>query len=507
MRSQLSSYAYILHNIGKLLIVTSIIIATPIIFCLLYWNRFGDGYNTLSGFLTAALSSYIVGLILTHYIPEGKASITSGMLLCGISWVIISIFGAIPFYMVHKISFINAVFEAFNGFTTTGMTIFKNLGIMPRSILFWRSLMQWFGGLGILSFFLLILFKTNGAHHLFGAEGHKLSSKRPVPGIANTIKVIWIIYIFFTVISGIMFYIEGMTGFDALCHALTTISTGGFSTHDASIAYFKTMGNAKYIAIQYTVIIFMFLGGMNFLIHYRLFSLDIKALWDNLEIKSYFKFIALYTMLLGFSFIYRHGILREFVLYGIDFLKLEEIFRESLFQTLAMLTSTGFSTIDIGSSVYSAFSRQLFLMMMFMAGCIGSTSGGFKIIRIVILEKMVTKELFSLSSPRHATNGLVIDNKIIPYLEIEKTAILFFSWMFLIVFGSLITLFFTNLNELQAVSGMVSCVSNIGPSYIPLDKIINLPAIIKIIYMIAMLAGRLEILPVFLLFYKKAWRT
>ncbi|MHC4526406.1 MAG: potassium transporter TrkG, partial [Planctomycetota bacterium] len=191
--------------------------------------------------------------------------------------------GAIPFVIALPVSYLDAYFEAMSGFTTTGITVFAGLDAMPQSILFWRSFTQWLGGVGILSFFLLITYGTSGAHQIFGAESHKISSGRPTPGLFGTLKILWSIYALFTVLAASAYALEKMPVFDAICHSLTTLSTGGFSPHDASIEYYRINGHANYRLIEYTAAFFMMLGGINFLVHYRLLTGNVKALWDNLE--------------------------------------------------------------------------------------------------------------------------------------------------------------------------------------------------------------------------------
>jgi trk system potassium uptake protein TrkH len=187
------------------------------------------------------------------------------MLICGMAWIVLSLFGCIPFITGAKAYFLDAYFETVSGITTTGITIFTNIEIIPRSVLFWRSLIQWLGGLGILTFFLAITFRSTTTHfQLFSAESLKIDSTRPTPSIFKTAIILWILYILFTLCEVVVLKFLGLSIFDAVCHSLTTLSTGGFSTYDASIDYFRRAGYEHYRAIEYVVVFFMFLGGVIF---------------------------------------------------------------------------------------------------------------------------------------------------------------------------------------------------------------------------------------------------
>jgi trk system potassium uptake protein TrkH len=428
--------------------------------------------------------------------------------MCALGWIFISAIGAIPFAIGTDTNYFDSYFEAMSGFTTTGFTIFSRLDDMPRSILFWRSLTQWLGGLGILSFFLAITYQVSGAHHIFGAESHKISSGRPKPGLFNTLRIIWVIYIVFTLMAMGAFILEKMPFFDAVCHALTTLSTGGFSPHDSSIAYYSITKHPHYRLIEYTIAFFMLLGGINFLIHYRVFTKDFKALWDNIEIRYWWRMIAGFTAVIVIESLYKSGLPGGLFKHGtpIKMGDFEQSFRYSLFQVISIMTSTGFSTRDIGSGFFGAMSKQLFLVMMVIGGCVGSTSGGFKVLRIAILNRLMYREIFKLRVSGKASSGLVIDKKYVADEEVERVASLFFTWIVLILVGGAITALLSNHGPWESLSGMFSAVGNIGPCYISVEDIAGINPIVKLTYIFGMLAGRLEILPVLLLFSRKAWK-
>jgi len=497
MKKKFQRINCILNFIGNLLRILGLVFLAPIIVVLIYWGQRGDGWNTVFAFIIPALVSLLFSFILQKIFTGKAIDMTGSMLICSLSWLFISALGALPFVIGIHTNYLNAYFEAMSGFTTTGITVFSGLDNMPRSILFWRSLTQWVGGIGILSFFLAIIFQGTGAHRIFGAESHKISSGRPAPGLSNTLKILWGIYGLFSVLSIIILSIEQMPIFDAICHSFTALSTGGFSPYDSSIAYYQQTGHPNYKLIEYTLTFVMMLGGINFLIHYRVLTKDFKSLWDNIEIRYWWVFIG------GFTFLI---MLEHFLKVSFSFSKIESTFRYTIFQVIAILTTTGFGTKDIGAAFFPALSKQLFLIMMIIGGCVGSTGGGIKVLRIAVLKKLMTRELFKLRVSAKASTPLVIDKKIVPDDETHRVSALFFTWMALLLIGGGITALFSDNSAWASFSGMFSALGNIGPCYISVKDMIDIHPVVKIAYIFGMLAGRLEILPVFLLFSRKAWR-
>ncbi len=395
MRNRFQRINCIFHFIGNLLRILGLIILLPLIVVFIYWGQKDDGWNTVIAFVIPALVSFSFGVILRNvFKPTKTIDATGSMLICGLSWLFVSALGALPFIIGISSNYLNAYFEAMSGFTTTGITVYSGLDDMPRSILFWRALTQWLGGIGIISFFLAIIFRGSGAHHMFGAESHKISSGRPVPGLFHTLKILWGIYGLFTLLSMVVLAIERMPIFDAVCYSLTALSTGGFSPHDSSIEYYSLTGHPNYKLIEYTLTFIMMLGGINFLVHYRVLTKDFKALWDNIEIRYWWRLIATFTIIIMIDHLRRTGVLG--ILFTnpatVDVGEFEPSFRYTIFQVISILTTTGFGTKDIGSNFFPALSKQLFLVMMVIGGCVGSTGGGIKVFRNIagaasILEK------------------------------------------------------------------------------------------------------------------------
>ncbi|MHC4105840.1 MAG: TrkH family potassium uptake protein [Planctomycetota bacterium] len=508
MRNGFRQISCILHFIGNLLEILGLILLFPLIVVLVYWGRIGDGWITATSFVIASLISFSLGMILRHEFKPAALNPAGSMLICALSWIIVSAIGALPFVIAARSNYLDAYFEAMSGFTTTGITIFSGLDKMPRSILFWRALTQWLGGIGILSFFLVLTFQAGGAHHILGAESHKISSRRPAPGLFHTIRIIWTIYVIFTLLAVAVLAIERMPIFDSVCHGLTAIATGGFSPYDSSIGYYSETGHSHYRLIEYTLAFIMMLGGINFLIHYRILTKDFKALWDNVEIRYWWRLIAVFVIIIMIERLYRTGAFEALFRRGVavDLVEFERSFRHSIFQVISILTTSGFTTMNIGSDFFGVAAKQLFLVMMVIGGCVGSTAGGFKVVRIAILNRLMFREIFKLRTSSKASTGLIIDRKILSEDEVHRISALFFTWMTLLLFGGVITALFSNQGPWASFSGMFSAMGNIGPCYISGPDMIDIHPVVKLTYIFGMLAGRLEILPVLLLFSRKAWR-
>jgi len=495
MRNKLLSLTAILGYLGALFQISGIVLLIPLLIMLYYRGPQGSEVPPAC-FLLPALAACTVGFaVKKKFGPLRPLTAGGSMLVCSLGWISISAIGAVPLWMGLDLSFFDAYFEAVSGFTTTGITMLRGLDDMPRSILFWRSLTQWLGGLGILSFFLAVAYSGGAAHQLFSAESHKISSKRPAPGLFHTLKILWGIYAAFTLVTGLLLALEGMSVFDAICHALTAPATGGYSPHDAGIAHYREAGHPHFVAIEYTLIFAMLLGGISFIVHYRVLTVQIKGLWDNTEMKLFWIILAGSTLLVAADHVVRFG-----------FNNAAETVRNSLFQVVSILTSTGFATKNIADVYFPALAKQVFLVLMVIGGCVGSTSGGLKVLRVGVLLKMVNRQIRRIVYGHSSVNLVMVDGSPVETEEIRRVSALFFAWMFLLVCGSGVTALLSDLPPLEAASGMFSALGNIGPCYISAEQITQLHPVVKLTYIVGMLAGRLEILPVLLLFSRKAWQ-
>jgi trk system potassium uptake protein TrkH len=480
--------------IGALLWVFGLILPLPLVL-IPFVSELGFSWSTIAPFIVPAVGSLLLGTLLNRSINLKPLRGSDAVVVVALGWIAISVVGAVPFIMGLKLGFVDALFESTSGFTTTGITVLLGLDDMPKTLLFWRSLTQWIGGLGILTLFSVLVFNGEASHKLFGAESHKVISERPAPGLFSTLKILWSIYSLFTVLVGTALLLEGVNWFDAVNHALTTLSTGGFSTHDASIDHFRQAGFGNYRIIEYTLIVGMSLGGISFVVHYRLLRGKLSALWESMEVRLFWKIVLGATLLVFFNHARIHGFAGSI-----------DAIRYSLFQVVAVLTTTGFGTKDIGAAFFPALAKQVFLFLMVVGGMVGSTSGGLKVFRMGVLWEMVKQQVRRIVNPGRAVNPLIIDGEILPAKEIRRISALFFAWLVFLIVGGMITAFFSSLSPWASLSGIFSALGNIGPSYIPLSQWPELHPVIKLTYIFGMLAGRLEILPILLLFSRKVWR-
>jgi len=496
----------VFNLLGSLCMILGFFLLLPIIIVLIS-GELKYGSSTLAAFCLSSLVAFVSGIILRIIFKTGTLSIVQSMLVCALGWIVFSALGALPFVFVLGTSFLNGFFEAMSGFTTTGITMFTGLDMMPKSILFWRSLTQWVGGLGILTFFLAVTYRGGGAHMLFGAESHKIGVERPVPGLTNTLKILWAIYTGFTLLIIGALSIAGLSLFDSVCHSFTALSTGGFSPYDMSIGYYALTGYAHSRWIEYILIIGMFLGGTNFLIHFRIVNRDWKALFDTQEMRYWWTLIVLFICLIFIERLVRIDPVSWQPLTADFWYNIEANLRAVIFQVIAIITTTGFATQDIGGTFFGQLARQLFLVMMVIGGCVGSTGGGLKVLRIGILIQVIKREVLRILRPRQAISRVIIDGEIIDTDEILRVSGLFFAWAVFLVIGGGITALLSDLGGYESFSGMFSALGNIGPCYIPVPILGQIHPLVKLIYIVGMLAGRLEILPVLLLFSRRAWRA
>ncbi len=493
---RLSTVITVMHTIGWLLIVLGILLLLPLVVALIY-----SEYYEFKIFLIPAAVSVLVGLLLVKFLKPGRLYFLQSMLVCGMAWVVLSLFACLPFHLGGYASMLDAYFETVSGFTTTGITIFTHIGKLSRSVIFWRSFIQWQGGLGILTLFLAITFVSNNAYYqLFGAEAHKIDSARPTPSIYKTVLILWGIYIGLTLLETTLLKALGVGLFDAVNHSLTTLSTGGFSPHDASIDYFRQNSRLypNYKAIEYVITFFMFAGGINFLVHYMVLTRRLSEVTGNTELRYFIIFIVLATALILAD--HYHAAVRFTTA---DF---ESDFRRTLFTVVSIITTTGYSTVDINTAFFPVMSRQIILALMLIGGCIGSTAGGIKVLRVTVLFKLFIYQVRRLRLPQKALAEVVIDHRVFPFDEIKRVTGLFLGWLLLLFIGGMITAFFTNLSAVESFSGMFSALGNVGPCFFSVKTMSELPAIVKLTYIFGMLAGRLEILPILLIFSWQAWR-
>ncbi len=504
MRNRFATLYVVLSILGSLFLLLSGFLLLPLLVALV--TRELNRTIVLAFALPSSLSLSL-GMLFRIAFPRRPPNTIQATLACTLGWLAYSALGGLPFLLGVSASYLDSFFEAMSGFTTTGITMFTDLDGMPRSILFWRSLTQWIGGLGILTLFLAVIRAGASAHRLFGAESHKITAGRPVPSVAHTIRILWGIYIGFTALIILCLLAARVSWFDSVCQTFTALSTGGFSPHDASIEYYRLSGHPNFILIEYIFILGMVLGGTSFLVHYRLLKGNLRAIGDNTEMRYWWGFIAAFIAVIFLERIVRIDRLLLAPFAPLDLLKrIEENFRITAFQVVSIITTTGFATRDIAGSSFGHVARQLFLVMMVIGGCVGSTGGGIKVLRVGLLFRLIRREVFRLRTPPKTVSRIIIDGEAAETEEIYRVSALFFMWIVLLVVGGVVTALLSNHDAYSSFSGMFSALGNIGPCYISVKDMGQLHSLIKVTYIFGMLAGRLEILPVLLIFSRKAWR-
>jgi len=442
-------------------------------------------------FLISGGITFIAGIIL--YLATGKSELEvnkrDGYIIVTSGWILFSLFGTLPFLLTGSIpKFTDAFFETMSGFTTTGASILNNIEEMSHAILFWRSIIQWLGGMGIILLGLIVLpFLGIGGMQLFSAEVPGPTPDKLHPRIKDTAKRLWFIYLIFTLAETLLLWAGDMNLFDAVCHSFTTMATGGYSTKQASIAYW----NSPYI--HYVITFFMILAGTNFTLSYFAFHLQFKKIWKNEEFKYYIGFIGVFTLVITSGLIYYHHI-------GI-----EKAFRDALFQVVSIITTTGYATVDYLEWIPALM--MLIFILMFFGGSAGSTGGGPKIMRIVILLKNSMQELKRLIHPNAVIpvrlNKQAVDESVV-------TNILAFIALYAMI--AIVSIFIMALMGCEfdtALGSVAATLGNIGPGIGKVGPIYNyaeIHAVGKWYLSFLMLVGRLELFTVLVLFSSLFWK-
>jgi len=455
------------------------------------WARYYNEQEVIRPILISIFLTLLSGLILffsNKSYDHRNISIKEGYLIVTFTWLSMSALGALPYFISGTTTcYADAFFESMSGFTTTGASILHDIESVPKSLLFWRSTTHWLGGMGIIVLTLAILpILGVGGMQLFVAEVPGSTPVKLHPHMRETAKRLWGIYLLFTIAQSLLLMLGGMDFFHSINHAFSTMATGGFSTQNDSIA-----GYSAYI--QYVIIFFMILAGISFALHYLLLKGEFRRVLANEELRFYFSVIGIFTMILT------TGIL---ILHQTGF---EESFRQALFQTVAITTTTGFVTTDYLQ--WNHFLWFLIFLLMFTGGCIGSTGGGIKMIRVLVLIKNTGLELKRLIHPM-AIIPVRIDKKTIPK-KIITNFLAFFLLYILIFFAGAAIMSAYGLDFGSAMGASIATIGNIGPaigSVGPTENYAHIPEGGKWVLSFFMLLGRLELFTVLLLFSPSFWK-
>jgi trk system potassium uptake protein len=445
-------------------------------------------------FLLAAAVTFLVGVVttkLTQYDLSAKLTIRQAFVLTPLAWVAVALFAALPFhfsdYAQLRGSFTNAFFESISGITTTGSTVIVGLDLAPPGVLLWRALLQWLGGIGIIATAIAIFPALGvGGMQLFRTESSDRSEK-VMPRVRQVTIAIFGVYLGLTIACALAYRLVGMTGFDAICHALTTISTGGYSTSDASL------GNWDNPALHWIATFFMLSGALPFVLYVRLIQRS-PDIFRNSQVWSLLGFLAAVILLTAAWLVYvgRYG--------GADAL------RHAAFNIVSVVTTTGYATADY--NLWGNMAIGVFFGLLFVGGCTGSTSGGMKIYRFEVTAIMLRAHFQSLIHP-HGVFPRKYGGRVLPD-EVVGSVVVFFSLYFMCYSALMIALMALDLDFLTSASASVSALSNVGPglgaSIGPAGNFASLPALAKWLLCFAMLLGRLELFTVLILFYPRFWR-
>ncbi|MBO4711870.1 TrkH family potassium uptake protein [bacterium] len=418
-----------------------------------------------------------------------RVALKESFILVVLCWFSVSFISALPFYISDAIpNFSEAFFETVSGFSTTGATILTDIESLPKSMLMWRSLVHWLGGMGIIVLAVAVLPLLGvGGLQLLKAEAPGPTVDKISPRISETAKILWGIYVGMTIVEAMLLNFAGMNYFDAFIHSFSTVSTGGFSSKNDSIAAFPSP------LVQWIIIVFMILSGASFTLHYKLIMGKAKQIFKSTELKVYLVIILVVSVLVTIT------------LYLKDIYPLKDSFRHSMFQVSSILTTTGFATADY--EMWPNFAQFLIFMLMFLGGCSGSTSGGIKLIRIVTLVKLAFNEMKYLIHPK-AVMPIFIDGNVIKKDMIYSISAFVFLYMCMVLFTTFICAV-SGEDLITSFTAALTTVGNVGPGFGkigPTDNFHFFSDWVKWFLSAAMIIGRLEVYTVMVIFTRAFWK-
>ena len=473
----------VLNILGKILLLEAALLTLPLITSLIYKESVA-----LSFIITIAIA-LILGLIL-YFIARNPNKVffaKEGFLIVALSWVGMSVIGSLPFVISGEIpNFVDAFFETVSGFTTTGASILTNVESLSHGMLFWRSFTHWLGGMGVLVFIMAIIPSfSDRSIHIMRAEMPGPIIGKIVPRAKQTAKILYLIYIVMTVLEIIFLALGDMPLFDSILHAFGTAGTGGFGIKAASIGAYGAYS-------QWVIAVFMFLFGINFNLYYLLLLRHIKSIFKSGELWCYVSVFLVASGLITYNILPRYE-------------NISDAIRNSVFQVSSIMTSTGYATTDF--NMWPTLSKGILLLLMFMGACAGSTGGGLKVSRVIILFKSIIRELRRMISPRSVT-AVSFEGKKLDDNTISAT-LNYFSLYMVSILAIFAVLSFDVMGFEENFSAAVSCFNNIGPGFGaigPAGSYAGYSALSKLALSYTMLLGRLELYPMIVLFIPSVWK-
>ncbi len=479
------NYQLVFRILGLLLRVEAVLMIPATLIAFLTGG--GDG----KAFVLSAVLTFIVGQLLT-LLPrkEVKMQARDGYATVALTWVVLSIFGALPYFFSGVIpNYIDAVFETVSGFTTTGATVLTFMEGQPLGILFWRAQTQWMGGMGVLVLALALFPKLGeGSVYLMRAESPGPIKSKLKPRLNDTAKILYIIYIGLTAAEIICLCLAGMPLYDAVIHGFTSISTGGFSVKNASIAAYDSL------AIEWIITGFCFLSGINFSMLYFAMLRNFKAVFQSEELKMYVGVTVIASAFIAVNLVVQAGCVFDI-----------ETITDAVFQVVTLMTTTGYMTADY--ALWPSFAQMVLVLVMFLGGCAGSTSGGVKHIRVLLLFKNLKRDVQRILRPRQVT-VIKSDGDRVDESTLSSISLFLFAYMVLLLLGMLVVSW-DNVGLDAALGASLTCISNVGPGLGVLGPTGNFSILSNFSIIVLtglMLLGRLEILPLLLLLYPDLWK-
>lgn len=478
-------FRLVLQVSGALLVLLGLIMVVPLAVSLFYHEE------SWRAFLYAVLVTVGAGLmgILLGIREKGELRHREGFAIVTLGWLLAALAGALPYLFAGTFpGFVDAYFEAMSGFTTTGSTVLMQIEGLPKGILFWRSMTQWLGGMGIILLSIAILPLLGvGGMQLFRAEVPGPETDKISPRIRDTAKTLWLVYLLFSLLEVILLRIGGMSFFDAVNHTFTTLATGGFSTMNRSVGAY----GSPYI--DTVIIVFMVLAGINFALHYRLLLGDFRGFFKDTEFQFYLGVLFFSILVVSWN------------LYDEVYHEFGSALRFGAFQVVSIMTTTGYATADF--EIWPHASQLILVLLMFFGGMAGSTGGGMKIVRIQILIKQGYRQLYRTIHP-HAVVPLKLRGKVVNREIIESSWGFVFLFIFFLVAGSVV-MGLLGLDMVTAFTSVLTCLANVGPGLGivgPSEHFYFIPVLGKWVLIFCMLIGRLEIYTVLVLFLPEFWK-
>lgn len=478
------NYKMTAYVLGKMLGVEVLVLCIPAAVSLIY----GETSDMAAFGITSAVLC-VFFLLFGRKKPEnGRIYGKDGLVIVAAAWILWSVFGALPFYLSREIpSYVDALFETVSGFTTTGSTILTDIEALSYGMNFWRCLTHWIGGMGVLVFVMVVTsLDDKSSMHLMRAEVPGPEADKLVPKARETAKLLYAMYLALTVAEIIFLLAGGMNLYDSIIHSFSTAGTGGFANHNSSVAYYDSA------YIDGVITVFMILFGINFNMYFLLLIKDVKSVWKNEEVRAYLGIIVAATLVITCNVL---SIYKEPL----------KAFRYSIFQVASIITTTGFATADF--NLWPELSKCILLLIMVIGACAGSTGGGVKVSRFLILWKSILKQVKGMLHPK-SVNVVKVNGKKISNETLQGVYAYFSAYVF--VFGiSVLLVALDNFDFATTISGVLTTLSNVGPGISrvgPIENFQSFSVLSKIVFSMDMLIGRLEIFPFLMICSPSFWR-